>query len=137
MPFTAEHDALRETVRDFVSRELRRPVRMDLTHLDPEIPPAARMAGLDLVTEGTLTLARAATLLEQPAPAETSGNAAHSLVALMLESDIVEFLVGTRINEAHKDPNVPVELDLRRNIVRSTGDLLESRHLKQVTIRFV
>ena len=37
---------------------------------------------------------------------------------LMLQSDIVEFVVGTRINEAHQDPNVPVELDLRRNIVR-------------------
>ena len=31
----------------------------------------------------------------------------------MLESDIVQFVVGTRINDAHQDPNIPVELDLR------------------------
>ena len=34
------------------------------------------------------------------------------------ESDVFEFVVGTRINEAHQEPNVPLELDLRRNIVR-------------------
>ena len=55
----------------------------------------------------------------------------------MLESDIVEFLVGTRINEAHQDPNVPVELDLRRNIVRRITHLLESRYLKETSVRFV
>ena len=128
------------TTTEIISRELDRPVNLDLSRLDPEIPPASRMEGVDLVTEGTLTLARAATLLEQgaPSPAPASQpNAAHNLVALMLESDIVEFVVGTRINEAHQDPNVPVELDLRRNIVRRTSDLLEGKYLKQVTIRFV
>jgi len=128
------------TTTEIVSRALHRPVRLDLSHLDPEIPPASRMDGVDLVTEGTLTLARAALLLEQDAhlrlPA-AAPNAAHNLVALMLESDIVEFVVGTRINEAHQDPNVPVELDLRRNIVRRTGELLENKYLKQVTLRFL
>ena len=56
-------------------------------------------------------------------------NAARDLVTLMLQSDIVEFLVGTRINEAHQDPSIPVELDLRRNIIRKIASLLETRHL--------
>jgi hypothetical protein len=59
------------------------------------------------------------------------------MVALMLESDIVEFVVGTRINEAHQDPNIPVELDLRRNIVRRIATLLEARYLKQCPVRFM
>ena len=55
----------------------------------------------------------------------------------MLQSDVVHFLVGTRINEAHQDPNVPVELDLRRNIVRRIAALLESRHLKETRTQFI
>jgi hypothetical protein len=41
---------------------------------------------------------------------------------MLLDSDIVKFAVGTRINEAHQDPNIPVELDLRRNIVKRIAD---------------
>ena len=55
----------------------------------------------------------------------------------MLQSDIVQFLVGTRINEAHQDPNVPVELDLRRNIVRKIAALLETRYLKEARLQFI
>jgi hypothetical protein len=113
---------------------------MKLAELDPEIPPAAAMEDVDLVTEGTVTLAKVAELLErggQAGPAPARKNAATDLVWLMLQSDIVEFVVGTRINEAHQDPNVPVELDLRRNIVRRIAALLESRHLKEARVRFI
>ncbi len=55
----------------------------------------------------------------------------------MLQSDIVEFVVGTRINEAHQDPNVPVELDLRRNIIRKIASLLETRYLKESQLQFM
>jgi len=55
----------------------------------------------------------------------------------MLQSDIVQFVVGTRINEAHQDPNLPVELDLRRNIIRKIALLLETRHLKETRLQFV
>jgi hypothetical protein len=96
------------------------------------------MEGVDLITEGTLTLARVAEMLRAGVTTPASpANAAGLLVNLMLASDIVEFVVGTRINEAHQDPNVPVELDLRRNIVRKIVDQLESRYLKQPTVRFV
>jgi hypothetical protein len=55
----------------------------------------------------------------------------------MLQSDLVQFVVGTRINEAHQDPSIPVELDLRRNIVRKIANLLETRHLKETRLRFL
>jgi hypothetical protein len=44
---------------------------------------------------------------------------------MLLGSDVVHFAVGTRINQAHQDANIPVELDLRRNIVRKIGSILE------------
>jgi hypothetical protein len=45
--------------------------------------------------------------------------------------------VGTRINEAHQDPNIPVELDLRRNIVKRIAELLEIKYMKQVHIQYL
>jgi hypothetical protein len=111
---------------------------MNLTNLDPDIPPPAVMDGVDLVTEGTVTLAKVAEILERVSPGEPARkNPATDIVSLMLQSDIVEFVVGTRINEAHQDPNVPVELDLRRNIVRKIASLLETRYLKEARVRFI
>jgi len=96
------------------------------------------MRGFDLVTEGTLTLGEVSRLLEEgSAQPEGNANAATKLVNLLLDSDIVKFVVGTRINEAHQDPNIPIELDLRRNIVRRIGQILESRHRKQVHIQYL
>lgn len=126
------------TTAGIVARLLNRDVKMDLTNLDPEIPPTSVMEGVDLITEGTLTLARTADALESggtQSPARP--NAVDQLARMMLDSDIIEFLVGTRINEAHQDPNVPVELDLRRNIVRRIVSTLETRYLKQVSVRLL
>jgi hypothetical protein len=96
------------------------------------------MEGVDLVTEGTLTLGEVARLLEDGAVAEVGRvNGARQLVQMLLNSDIVHFLVGTRINEAHQDPNIPVELELRRSIVRRIVHQLEHRYLKQTTVRFI
>jgi hypothetical protein len=151
-PFLKEHDAdlaarvlafegrkviCGGTTATIVARQLNRPVRTLLSRLDPEIPPAAAMEGVDLVTEGTMTLARVAEMLDRGAGEAWPDNPARDLMNLMLQSDIVQFVVGTRINEAHQDPNVPVELDLRRNIVRRIISLLESKHLKECLVQFV
>lgn len=126
------------TTANILARELDAEVTMDLSQLDPEIPPMSLMDGVELVTEGFLTLARTAELLDKGRPIEVPHpNAADKLAALMLEADIIEFIVGTRINEAHQDPNVPVELDLRRNVIRRILTALESKHQKQGMIRFL
>ena len=125
------------TTANIVSRLLRREIRMDLSGYDPEIPPAAWMDGIDLITEGTLTLGRVASMLEAGDSPETSRpNAATRLASMLLDSDVVQFAVGTRINQAHQDPNIPMELDLRRNIVRRIASILEQRHRKEVLVEF-
>ena len=152
-PFCKERDGqLAELVRTFngrkvicggttagiVSRLLQRPVRMSVNQMDPEIPPASEMEGVDLVTEGTVTLAKVAEMLEHGGiKTGARKSPVRNLVTLMLESDIVEFVVGTRINEAHQDPNVPVELDLRRNVIRKIASLLETRYLKESRLQFM
>jgi hypothetical protein len=126
------------TTANIVSRLLNRPVAVSLMPNNLDIPPAATMEGIDLVTEGTVTLAKVAELLERGNAADLARrNPASDLVSLMLQSDIVQFVVGTRINEAHQDPNVPVELDLRRNIIRKISNLLETRYLKESRMRFL
>jgi len=127
------------TTANIVSRLLNREIQIDMRQpVDPRVPPWARMEGFDLVTEGTLTLGEVVRLLEEGfAPEDMRSNAAVRLARLLLDSDIVKFAVGTRINDAHQDPNIPRELDLRRNIVKRIASLLESKHMKRVLIQYV
>lgn len=123
------------TTANIIARELGREAVMDLSDYDPEVPMASRMEGAELVTEGCLTLGRVAELLEAGAPA-TRRNAASRMVDLLLETDLITFQVGTRVNEAHQDPTFPMELDIRRNVIKRIKSLLEDKFLKQVSITY-
>jgi hypothetical protein len=126
------------TTAQILARELDEDIEMDLDNLDPEIPPPSKMAGIDLITEGTLTISKVAEMLESGQKPETArSNAASALVSILLDSDVIYFLVGTRVNEAHQDPNLPVELDIRRNIIKKIAALLEEKYLKDTQKRFI
>jgi hypothetical protein len=126
------------TTANIVARELKRSIDIDLSELDPQIPPPSRMDGVHLITEGTITLSRMAEHLENgDAPESLKQNPAVQLMRLLLESDIIDFVVGTKINEAHQDPNLPVELDIRRNLIRRIVRLLNEKYMKAATIRFI
>ena len=127
------------TTANIISRQLDRSIHIDLRQArDSRVPPSAKMEGFDLVTEGILTLGEVLRLLEEDiAPEEQKSNAAVRLTGMLLDSDVIKFGVGTRINEAHQDPNVPVDLELRRNIVRRIAQTLESKHMKRVNIQYL
>ena len=104
------------------------------------LPVTSRLAGADLVCEGILTLGAVAGELaedEGDAPCENERNPASRMTALLLDSDTITFLVGTKINEAHQDPTMPVELEIRRNVVKRIAELLEEKHRKSVAIRYM
>lgn len=126
------------TTANILARQLGREIRVDLYQpLDHKIPPAARMEGFDLVTEGTLTLGEVLHIFEEGYdPEEMTPNPAVRLVRMLLDSDLVHFAVGTRINEAHQDPNIPIELGLRRNLVKRIAHILEKKHLKTTSIQY-
>lgn len=124
------------TTATIIGRELSRPVTLDILGARPDLPPMSKMPGVDLVTEGILTLTRAAQLLDENAPRRGDGPAA-ALVDLLLESDIIQFVVGSRINEAHQDPNLPVDIEIRRNIIKRIARTLEERHLKEVSVLYI
>lgn len=127
------------TTANIISRQLDRPIHIDMRQArDSRVPPSAKMDGFDLVTEGILTLGEVLRLLEADiAPEELKSNAAVRLTGMFLDSDVVKFAVGTRINEAHQDPNIPVDLELRRNIVRRIAHALETKYMKRVTIQYL
>ena len=49
----------------------------------------------------------------------------------------IDFIIGTRINIAHQDPNLPIELEIRRTVVRRIARVLEEKFLKQVSMKFI
>ncbi len=149
-PFDRERDAecarlLREfkgskvicggTTAEIISREWKEPLTLDLMSSQSDLPPTSRLAGVDLVTEGIFTLSRTVRYLERNETGKV--DPAGQLAELLRRHDIIEILEGTRINEAHQDPNLPEELELRRNIVKRLGRVLQERYLKEVTIHFV
>jgi hypothetical protein len=124
------------TTAEIIARELNRKMTMDLNSATKDLPPTSDMEGVNLVTEGIFTLTRTAQYLEKGS-GSGKNDPAGRLSELLLRNDIIEFLVGTRINEAHQDPNLPVDLEIRRNIVKRIADILKQQHLKEVTIKYV
>ncbi len=98
-----------------------------------ELPPPGEMPGIGLVTEGILTLSRVCCALEN----EETDNlplAAEMIIDRIQEHDRIEFILGTKVNEAHQDPSLPEELGLRRGIVQRMRQILETKYRKTVII---
>ena len=120
---------------DLIARELDRPIDTPLTALDPEVPAGSEIPGIDLVTEGCVTLSKVIDLLRNPGP-DARVNPATKMRDLLLASDQIRIDVGTAINPAHQDPNLPMSLDIRRNIVKELADVLRSKYVKDVSVKF-
>jgi len=124
------------TTANIVARELKREVVDHLETTDDDIPPIATMDGADLVTEGLLTLTKVAQFLEK-GESVPRRNAASMLMEMLLESDSIMFLVGTKINEAHQDPTHPMDLEIRRNLIKKIALILERKYLKDAYVRYI
>lgn len=126
------------TTAQIIARELNRKIEVELSAPINGVPPAAVMEGVDMITEGILTLGKLAEVL-------AIGNADNSdregviarMTRMILDSDIIEILAGTRINQAHQDPALPVELEIRRNVVKRIAQLLEEKYMKEVVLHFI
>lgn len=126
------------TTAAIVARELRREISVNLRRDISGLPPTSSMPGVDLITEGVLTLARVKSLLEQVSSSELNGQGTDfELSRILLEHDRIDFVVGTRINPQHQDPALPVELELRRNVIKEIARLLETKFLKEIRIEYL
>ena len=126
------------TTADIVARELNKAIIDELIFEDPELPPESFVEGIDLVTEGILTLQKVNEILKSYNNSVRLGKGpADKIVKLIMESDEIHFIIGTRINIAHQDPNLPVDLEIRRTVVKRIARLLEEKWLKKVSFEYI
>ena len=126
------------TTGDIIARELDLQIEDSFEFDDPDLPPISYMTGIDLVTEGILTLSKVADILKNYTNDYVlKKGPADQIVKLLKDSDEIHFMIGTRINEAHQDPNLPVDLEIRRTVVKRIANTLENKFLKEVTLKFI
>jgi len=126
------------TTADIVARELNKAIIDELIFEDPELPPESFIDGIDLVTEGILTLQKVNEILKSYNNSVRLGKGpADKIVKLIMESDEIHFIIGTKINVAHQDPNLPVDLEIRRTVVKRIARLLEEKWLKKVSFEYI
>jgi hypothetical protein len=126
------------TTANIVERELGRKVVLNAEDfMRPDgLPPVGTIPGIGIATEGILTLSRVATALEEMRPVRDEPAAARALLERMTSHDRIEFVIGTKVNESHQDPNIPQDLELRRSVVRRMASALERNYRKQVTVDY-
>lgn len=113
---------------------LDKPVETLLDYIDPEIPPIAKIEGVDLVTEGVITLSR---VLEQAKAYQDADDIyadwnvkadGASQISRMLfeEATDINFFVGTAINPAHQNPDLPITFNIKMHLVEELSEVLRA-----------
>ena len=132
------------TTSQIAAEYLHRPVETTLDYgTDPDIPPIARIQGVDLVTEGVITLSRVVQYAKQFLNNEDLANLwslqtdGASLIAQMLleYATDVNFFVGKAINPAHQNPDLPITFGIKIQLVQELAGYLEQMG-KQVKLSF-
>ncbi len=120
------------TTSTIAAKWLDKPLVPKLEYLDPEIPPTAEIEGVDLVTEGVITVSRvleyAKDYLKDNGKYEkwSCGRDGASLIARMLFEDAtdVSFFVGRAVNPAHQNPALPITINIKMRLVEELSDCL-------------
>lgn len=124
------------TTSQIVSRITGNELKVSLDYPDPTVPPTASMDGINLVTEGIITLTRALALMREYDQSTDMQNVlqlaksdgASRLASLLLErATDVRFLVGRALNPAHQNPDLSLDLSLKLHVVDEIAKLLRSR----------
>jgi len=127
------------TTANIVARELGKEITVDMETGTDVVPATGRIRGIDLVTEGTLTLGRALDILRSDQPSSELKlriDGASSLVVLLREADRIKILLGRAINPAHQNPNLPKDLGLKKQVVQALSEELQRRGKKIETEYF-
>ena len=112
---------------------------------DPDVPPVAEIEGIDLVTEGVLTLGKCLKLLKKYANDEfdeeffdelDADNGASRLAKLLIEECTeLNLFVGTSVNKAHKNSELSFDLSMRMNLVEQLIRIMEQMG-KHVAVKY-
>ena len=117
------------TTATIASRYLHRDLKPTLDYPDPEIPPISQLEGVDLVTEGVVTISRVLKYAEDflngtdlSASWSTRRDGA-SLIAreLFEKATDINFFVGRAINPAHQNPDLPITFGIKIQLIEKMG----------------
>ena len=120
------------TTSSIAAKWLRKPLRPSLDFTG-DIPPIAYLEGVDLVTEGVITVNHvveyAKDYLGENKSYETwsSGKDGASLISRLLfeEATDINFYVGKAINPAHQNPDLPINFNIKMNLVQELSEALK------------
>ena len=121
------------TTSNVVSRYLHQPIIASLEYCDPEIPPTCQIKGVDLTTEGVITLSKVLSYAEDyidqarlaPVWCTKKDGASQIAQELFENATDVNFFVGRAVNPAHQNPNLPITFNIKMNLVENLSKALE------------
>lgn len=133
------------TSANIAARILKKEIVTTVNYKDPSLPPTAVIEGLDLVTEGVLTLGKTLKLLRKYEQDEfdveffdelDADNGASKLAKMIIEECTeIHLFVGTAMNVAHQNSNLPFDLSVRMNLVEQLTEVARKMG-RQVTIKY-
>lgn len=112
-------------------------------YIDPEIPPASKIEGVDLVTEGVITISRVLRNAKEYQLRNSNyldlcyGKDAASCISKLLfeEATDINFYVGKAINPAHQNPNLPINFSIKMSLIEELSACLKNMG-KQVNVSY-
>ena len=121
------------TTSTIAAEYLGKPLVPSIDFPDPEIPPIAKIEGVDLVTEGVITinkvLSYAKDYLEDNESYSQWGykRDGASMIARLLfeEATDINFYVGKAVNPAHQNPNLPINFNIKMQLIQELSDCLK------------
>lgn len=91
------------TTAEILSRELNKKIKLAKENISFGSPPEYEMEGVDMVTEGAVMLNQAYNILGEEHERLMENTPAQRLCSLMQEADVVTFIIGNAVNDAHSD----------------------------------
>ena len=121
------------TTSSIAAKYLRKPLKATLNFEMSDVPPIAEIEGVDLVTEGVITVNKVVEYAK-----DYLGENKHyehwsfkrdgaSLICRLLfeEATDINFYVGRAINPAHQNPDLPINFNIKMNLVEELSQCLK------------
>ena len=121
------------TTSQVFARETNKDIHTVNSSLTDEVPPISQIDGVDLVTEGIITMDYCVRLLEEDRTGNIPKNGASMLLEQLLWADKVTIFCGTQVNEAYEQ--IKPGMRLRDTLVEKLTLQLEKRH-KEVVVYY-
>jgi len=131
------------TTSTLAAQHLEKPLLPSLDYADKDIPPTAEIEGVDLVTEGVITINKVLTYaLNYLADNDmyfmwSAGRDGASQIARLLfeEATDINFYVGRAVNPAHQNPSLPINFNIKMQLVGKLCDAL-SKMGKKIKVSY-